>query len=279
MTDAAISDPDATVIVDAMPDSSTSGTTDTDGDGVVDASDNCPTIANADQRDHDADGKGDVCDLCPHLASATDPDGDGDGVGDACDPRPATAGDARVLFEGFYDNTGFATWTTNGGTWAVANGALTQSSTSGITTATPPLAAITRAAVTTGIQLVALGAPTMFSAPTVSIGEGISGNTQAYICSVTSANGGKVQITDFWFVNNTVGGGTPSSSWPGTFAAGSQLQLESEIVAASHSCTATQGGTTVTVTQSTGPTEGTVRLSTQLLAASFDYVFVVSVGN
>ncbi|MFI5394766.1 MAG: thrombospondin type 3 repeat-containing protein [Candidatus Binatia bacterium] len=38
---------------------------DTDGDGIPDAQDNCPSVANSDQRDSDGDGVGDVCDLCP----------------------------------------------------------------------------------------------------------------------------------------------------------------------------------------------------------------------
>jgi hypothetical protein len=39
--------------------------TDTDSDGVPDAQDNCPTIANSNQTDSDGDGVGDACDQCP----------------------------------------------------------------------------------------------------------------------------------------------------------------------------------------------------------------------
>ncbi len=37
---------------------------DTDNDGVLNANDNCVTMANADQADSDGDGVGDVCDVC-----------------------------------------------------------------------------------------------------------------------------------------------------------------------------------------------------------------------
>ena len=54
---------------------------DTDGDGVTDADDNCPTMSNVNQADFDGDGMGDVC----------DGDDDNDGVADGvdCDPLDA----------------------------------------------------------------------------------------------------------------------------------------------------------------------------------------------
>ena len=58
---------------------------DTDSDDVPDVSDNCPTVANADQSNSDGDTHGDACDNCPNNDNEDQADGDGDGVGDACD--------------------------------------------------------------------------------------------------------------------------------------------------------------------------------------------------
>ncbi len=82
---------DFALVVSAVP-------TDVDGDGVVDAKDNCPTVKNANQADKDGDGKGDACDgdddndtvfdeddNCPLVANKDQLDTDKDGIGNACD--------------------------------------------------------------------------------------------------------------------------------------------------------------------------------------------------
>ena len=58
---------------------------DSDGDGITNNLDNCPSTANADQADTDGDGIGDVCDNAPTVANANQLDTDGDGVGDVSD--------------------------------------------------------------------------------------------------------------------------------------------------------------------------------------------------
>ncbi len=91
---------------------------DTDGDGIVDARDNCPDVPNPDQADGDDDHRGDACDSCPDASPTRDRDGDGvddacdscilgpqvdddgDGVMDACDLCPATATARQIDSDG-----------------------------------------------------------------------------------------------------------------------------------------------------------------------------------
>ena len=105
---------------DANPD-------DVDGDGILNAADNCPERYNVDQHDEDGDGVGDVCDNCPTISNANQADTTEkavplqlpDGVGDACDLRPGLAGDLVVAFYPFADPVRDADWTAGG--WVVAN--------------------------------------------------------------------------------------------------------------------------------------------------------------
>jgi hypothetical protein len=59
---------------------------DSDDDGLPDAFDNCPWIANPDQSNSDSDGRGDACDNCPTCPNPGQEDLDMDGIGDTCDP-------------------------------------------------------------------------------------------------------------------------------------------------------------------------------------------------
>jgi len=72
------------------------GAPDTDGAGIPDAADDCPTVADPMQRDRDGDGVGDACDVCPSIADPAQQDRDGDGVGDACDDCPTTPDPAQA---------------------------------------------------------------------------------------------------------------------------------------------------------------------------------------
>lgn len=71
---------------------------DSDGDSILDTSDNCVDTPNNDQADNDFDGVGDVCDddddndgnldaadNCPFTSNSNQSDIDGDGQGDVCD--------------------------------------------------------------------------------------------------------------------------------------------------------------------------------------------------
>ena len=52
-------------------------------------------------HDEDGDGVDDACDGCPHLADPAQPDEDGDGVGDACDPHLGMPIDRIIYFDPF----------------------------------------------------------------------------------------------------------------------------------------------------------------------------------
>ncbi len=92
-------------LIGALPVGCSEVYVDADGDGVVDAQDNCISDYDPDNTDSDCDGAGDVCDVCPYDSEDDyDADGlcgdvdncpehfnpdqadeDGDGFGDPCD--------------------------------------------------------------------------------------------------------------------------------------------------------------------------------------------------
>jgi Tol biopolymer transport system component len=98
-----------TLSVDRKDNSALPQIPDSDGDGMVDACDNCPLDTNLYQIDTDGDGLGDACDPCPDdpqnddddqdvvcdpvdncplVSNPGQEDADGDGLGDSCDNCP-----------------------------------------------------------------------------------------------------------------------------------------------------------------------------------------------
>lgn len=91
-----------TVILDFVVQNSPQ--TDTDGDGVADASDNCPFLANPQQTDTDGDGIGDLCDETTTTEKSITVEGisEGDTVSGAIfvEAIPSgISGDDAVIFE------------------------------------------------------------------------------------------------------------------------------------------------------------------------------------
>ena len=245
--------------------------TDEDGDGVLDDVDNCPAMANADQLDHDTDGRGDVCDHCPHLNTANaDPDADGDGVGDLCDPRPNTAGDRRVLFEGFTAGTSANNWTRTGpAPWSVANGRVQQvDPNTGDALLAPPMQ-MQKVYAATSFKVV--GFPTVAAGSSIGMCVGaLPGNSQYYCCTI-SAGGATLRESSSIEPAQT-------TTWQGTFAVGDTVQIIQNL-ATGNQCRAVQGSIDLSLTGNASGTMGSVELYTGAAAASFDYLFLVEIGS
>ncbi|AGC76226.1 outer membrane protein OmpA-like peptidoglycan-associated protein [Nonlabens dokdonensis] len=92
------------------------GAVDTDGDGIVDSKDECPTVAGLEQfngcPDSDMDGIQDSKDDCPNVFGPAEtngcPDSDGDSVLDKDDKCPQTAGLVALMGCPDADNDGVA---------------------------------------------------------------------------------------------------------------------------------------------------------------------------
>ena len=247
---------------------SDSGTTtvDSDGDGVPDAQDNCPSAKNADQADEDGDGLGDVCDPCPPFATNTDTDGDG--VGDLCDPNPNTKGDAIVRFEGFAEGlpkdatvvgnwfgSGSAAWVISGATdinhlvFAQGSGTMTVSTFETID-AIPGAAGTIRAA---GVE------------------ENMdTGSNAGIVCEYAIGTGNVQQIT----IANTLSAGGPNKGvavQPGTTGSFAETQDGTMYKCASSALANPLGlGDQLSVA---APTLG---IRTHSISAHFDWLMIVS---
>jgi hypothetical protein len=94
-------------------------------DAAIDASEDAVPCVAPNQDDEDNDGVFDACDNCPHVAQLPDERGDNDvdGVGNLCDPNPGKR-DMQILFAGFQElPSGFET--KGAGAWTLGNGAVT----------------------------------------------------------------------------------------------------------------------------------------------------------
>jgi len=87
---------------------------DTDGDGVPDPLDNCPSVPNASQTNSDADQLGDACDNCPTTYNPGQANSDADPFGDDCDNCPTFA-TAWAVPTGDTDCDGFPDTVNSGG--------------------------------------------------------------------------------------------------------------------------------------------------------------------
>jgi hypothetical protein len=74
--------------------------TDDDGDGILDATDNCRVVVNPSQTDQDGDAVGNGCDNCIALPNTTQANADGDALGDICDNCPSAPNDNQANFDG-----------------------------------------------------------------------------------------------------------------------------------------------------------------------------------
>lgn len=248
--------------IDAAPDT-LDPLVDTDGDSVLDGSDNCIDVANLAQRDFDADGAGDACDACPHLPNGN-ADGDGDGVGDECDPQPQVATETRVLWTSFHEAAEIATWSANG-QFAVSGSKLVHTTATEAHPSIAPPTAYQKTYAAMGVHL------TQNAAGTSGIGlcTDTTGSNLYYCCELREGTG-VVALSDW-----NGGGGYVAVTWPGTFTAGSRYRFVLNTLG-SNTCTIREGSTSITASgPSDGPHDGLVFIYVDYAQAEIEYLFVV----
>ena len=260
-------------VVDAPTDAradAPSGTSDGDGDGIPNATDNCPAIANPNQDNEDGDRFGDVCDPCPPVADDSPVDTDGDGVANACDPRPAMPGDAIVLFEGFTGGIP-ATWIKNG-LWTATGGDAHIAALAGKANLSFP-------APTTGHHTIRAGVvvDNLPSGQDASIGVLTTfdhvARTGLY-CHLTQWTGEKAVVLNAIAASGTVLG---SSTYQMTAGAAYVLDLRRD--ATTYGCTGSRGNTSATAAGSSPVTATPPEAGLRVVHADATYAWVMVVSN
>lgn len=277
-SDGSVGDADSEAGADASTDGAANdapANLDSDNDTILDALDNCPTVANTDQRNHDADPRGDVCDRCPHLASTTDPDGDNDGVGDACDPRPTTAGDQAVLFTGFYSAADTTGWLSDG-TWTYDGATARQTNSSGFDYLSPP-GTFTRASVQARVVIDTMPRPNGNTSAVILV-SGSTGPvldpTTGHLCALTVASSPNVYGESRPVGTNP---GTAQSSWSESYE-GVTIAFDQRLIG-THQCILVRNATRQATTSPGTFPAGRVTLVSQRSAIRFDYLFIVETGS
>jgi hypothetical protein len=258
---------DAAVAVDAPE--SIDAPVDRDHDGILDAVDNCPDVANASQVDEDSDGLGDVCDPCPPFADNQDTDGDG--LGDLCDPHPASAGDQLIAFEGFTDALS-GPWTVMG-TFTMAGGegvlSAADASTSLLTWPSPDGARVEIRAAFAIDSITATG----LNLGAVSLIDRMQPNTDKSVtCQLAGLAGGSQELLRIFDTASSTN--VASASYP--FAPGDAKELRLGRDGTSYTCNVATPSSSVSGTDTFAPASPRIGLRVRGAVARWRWVMLVT---
>lgn len=239
---------------------------DTDGDGVRNVDDNCPTTANPGQLNEDGDPRGDACDECPPVATTAIVDGDGDGVGDACDPNPIVSGDQIVLFEGF--GVGLPPGSVPTGNWSVSGGSAVLTATdTELKTLVIPVTGSVRQTLTTDVTVTAL-------VNTTSGSLGIVDRFDSTGATGLHCGAANLSAPAFGIING--GNGTSIQTVAGTFAVGNRFLLRFRRTDSDYTCSTTVAPLyTVNAQPSVTLTGTSIGLRARTASASYRWIMLV----
>ena len=229
---------------------------DEDGDGIDDACDNCPSIANSNQADQGEIGAGLVA----------------DGVGDACDPRPSLAGESILLFDPLTSGQLGAMWSVYAGTWVPAADTVAE-------TAVGMSQEIDRTDLTTQANYLA---ETRFRFD--SLPDQDSRMTLPFRVDTTTHNGWGCAVTNrsLLALSTIVNGAAGETAPPTTPIPAPQLGTRYRVLAGAHGsniyCLLPDTGQRITRSNTASPL-GTPGLRTHLAGATFEYILVYRLGG